>query len=175
MAAEMIVMLPEVAARVLERNSRKLADVTGLLDEWVCFLSPKRATREAALAGCADFEGWRGIASASVSAQVVRHAREASEDEAFVAAVAASPSLGHWVEDGAFVEKALPVVLGFGVLAAIRLGIGVEGATLRQKRRKAHAQEAEAERRSGSDASEQRPSLAPLGRSVPWADDGGET
>ena len=46
--------------------------------------------------------------------QVVRHAREASEEEAFIAAVAASPSLGQWVEGGAFVEKALPVVLGSG-------------------------------------------------------------
>ena len=36
MATEMIVMLPEAAARALEQNPRKLADVTGLLDEWAC-------------------------------------------------------------------------------------------------------------------------------------------
>ena len=169
MAAVMIVMLPEAAARLLKRDGRNLADVTTLLDEWACFLSPKRAAREAAAAGCADFEGWRGVARACVSATAVRHARETFEDEAFVTAVAASPSLGHFVEGGVLVEKALPVVLGFGVIAAIRLGIGVEGAALRQRRREAQA--VAAERRSESGASEERPALAPLGRSVPWADD----
>lgn len=170
MAAKFLVMLPEAATALLERRSGQPGDVTELLDEWVCFLSPVRAAREAAMSGATSFAGWTVTAHASLSGPAVRAARDTAEDEAFVAAIAATPQLAHYVQGGKLSEKALPLVLGFGVLAAMRLGIGVRGRAMRDKRREAQA--AAAQRRSDSGASEQRPTLAPLGRSVPWADDG---
>lgn len=167
--AEMIVELPAVAARLLERRGRTLADATDLLDEWACFLDPVRAARETAAVGCASFDGWSATAKANVTSTVIRAARDTAVDEAFIAVLAASPVLRRFVADGRLTERALPVVLGFGVLASLRLPLGTTGVQIRQKRREAQA--VAAERRSASEASEQRPQLAPLGRSVPWAED----
>lgn len=160
MPTELVVALPEVAAQLFERRGRTLADVTQLLDEWACSLDPIRAGRETAAAGRAVFEDWKGFARATVSTTIVRHARDLAEDEGFVAAVAASPSLGRLVSDGRLKEQALPFVLGFGVLAALRLGVGLQAATLREKKREKQA--AANERRSASEASETRPILSPL-------------
>lgn len=148
MASEMLVMLPEAATRLLERSGRQLPDATALLDEWATLLNPARAARQAAAVGCADLEGWTVAARASVSATVLRAAREAASDGNFVAALSASQTLHVLVKEGELSERALPVVLGLGALAAIRLGLGLEGAELKRKGRE--AQEAAAERRSAS-------------------------
>lgn len=169
MASEMLVMLPEAAVQLFERSGRQLPDATALLDEWATLLNPTRAACQAAAVGCADLEGWRVAARASVSATLLRAARETAGDERFVEALSASATMRVLVEDGALAERSLPVVLGLGALAAIRLGLGLEGAELKRKGREAKAEAAE--RRSVSEASDQPPPLSPLGRSAPWADD----
>ncbi len=169
MAVELVVMLPEAASRLLGRHGRDLADVTGLLDEWAVFLSPKAAARQAALAGCASFDGWAATGKTAASNAIMRAAREVAEDEVFIGSLAASSSLCRFVEEGRLTERGLAVVLGFGVLAAMRVGIGLQGVELRRKSREARSDADE--RRSDSEASEECPTLAPLGRSVPWADD----
>src|SRR5215475_4497918 len=128
MAGEMLVMLPEAAARLFERSGRQLPDATALLDEWATLLNPARAAGQAAAVGCADLEGWKVAARASISATVLRAARETATDERFVAALSASETLQVLVENGELAERSLPVVLGLGGLAAIRLGLGLEGA-----------------------------------------------
>lgn len=90
---------------------------------------------------------------------VTRFARDAAKDEALIAAVVKSPLAG-LVSDGAFREQALPLVLGLGVIASVRVAVCLTAADIRNAKRA--AQKVEAQRRSDSEASEPRPVLGEL-------------
>lgn len=154
------VMLPAAAASLLPQNGRRRPDATPLLDEWASSLDPVRSLRETVEADTIELPDWKVSADVAVSAVAVRAAREAAEDDAVIAALRSSPQLCRFVGAEQLTGRAWPLILGLGVLAALRLQVGPAGHELRATRERARADAGE--RRSASGASEQRPTLSPL-------------
>lgn len=154
------VMLPAAAASLLPQNGRRRPDATPLLDEWASSLDPVRSLRETVQANTIELPDWKVSADVAVSATAVRSAREAAADEEVIAALRGSPELSRFVSGDHLTGRAWPTILGLAVLAALRLQVGPAAHELRAARERASADAGE--RRSASEASEPRPTLAPL-------------
>lgn len=154
------VMLPAAAASLLPQDGRRRPDATPLLDEWVFSLDPVGSLRETAQAETIELPDWKVSADVTVSAGAVRAAREAAADDAVIAALRGQPHLSRFVSGDQLAGRAWPLILGLGVLAALRLQVGPAAHELRRGRERARAEASE--RRSGSGASERRPIVSPL-------------
>jgi hypothetical protein len=154
------VMLPTAAANLLPQEGRRLPDATALLDEWVCCLDPIAALRETAQAETIELPDWGVSTIVAASPTAIRTAREGAADNAVIAALRRSPQHARFVSGDGLVGRALPVIRGLAVLAALRLQVGPVAHELRLARQRARADASE--RRSVSEASELRPTLSPL-------------
>ncbi len=142
-----LVALPAAARELLGRG--ELADVSGLLAEWSALLDPPAAVAAAAIMDATQLREWRISARAAVPSSVLRQLRDAARREDVAAVLAA---LTPEREAEGVDQRVMPFLVGLAVAASIRAGSGVLSHALREAL-KARRRE-DAERRSGSEASE---------------------
>lgn len=142
-----LVALPVRVRELLGRG--ELADVSGLLTEWALLLDPPAALARAAVVDADHLREWRVCARAAVSASVLRSLRDAARRDD-VSALLASLTPRRTTDD--LDPRVLPFLVGLAVAASIRVGVGVVSHRLRE--RLTAEPSADAERRSGSGASE---------------------